>query len=292
MTSQLRTGMGFTTLDSLRGRPNQVGTIRIWDIGATWKDIHTGPDQYDWAKLDEIVAASAGERIIYCIAATPRWAAENPDAPHYAPWLGPGSNSLPGDVNASWKPFVSNIAQRYKNRIHGYEIWNEPQLPDFMYPWNSDTRKRLAKMTNDAARIIREFDPKAEVYSASVLPRSSSGGMEKGSKYLSALKTNGVKLDGYTCHLYPFVGDQDFGKMLSSVRECLPNKARLLVTECAIDLLGPETTSRTRIDAGVKDLYSAMRNDEEVIWYAWQRPDLGGALLDSTSSLWESILQR
>ena len=62
----------------------------------TWKDIHTG-----LARLDMLMDKYAGKKIVYVIAATPQWAASDPNAPHAAPWLGAGSNSLPGDLDAS-----------------------------------------------------------------------------------------------------------------------------------------------------------------------------------------------
>ena len=151
--------------------------------------------------------ATGYKHITYVIAATPRWAASDPSAPHSAPWLGPGTNSLPGDLNASWKPFVANLSQRYKGRIHAYEIWNEPQLADFMYPYDDKNRNKLAQMTKDASRIIKGNDPKALIGCASVLPRPSSGGMKKASKYFTALKKKDSKkwcgIDFVACHIYP-----------------------------------------------------------------------------------------
>ena len=291
--SKLRTGMGFTELAYLVNRPKQVGTVRIWDVGATWKDIHIAPGSYDWSLLDRLVAEAAGERIVYVICSTPRWAAMDPDAPHYAPWLGPGTNSLPGDLDASWKPFVANLSQRYKGKIHAYEIWNEPQLADFLYPYETKQLNLLAQMTKDAARIIRGNDPQAEVWGASVLPRKSSGGMKKAGKYLSALASKKVKLDGYACHIYPTVGDAgSMGAMLKEVRAAVPAGSPVHVTECAVDLLGPVQSNAAYLEKAVASLYKAAKKGEEIIWYAWKRPDLGGALLDDGTPLWRAILNR
>ncbi len=58
-------GMGFT---SMNGWPsNGVSSSRIWDIGATWRDIHLNVDVYDWSKLDQVVSQmqSIGSKIIY-----------------------------------------------------------------------------------------------------------------------------------------------------------------------------------------------------------------------------------
>lgn len=58
-------GMGFNNLD---GWPSSgVSHVRIWDIGATWRDIHKGVDVYDWSRLDAVVnqAQSIGAKITY-----------------------------------------------------------------------------------------------------------------------------------------------------------------------------------------------------------------------------------
>ena len=129
--------MGFTRTN--QDWPAGITHGRVWDIGATWADIHVAPDTFKWDRLDEVVnkmEASGITHITYVIAATPAWAARDPLAPHNAPWLPRGSNSLPGDPNNSWKPFVFALSDRYKGRIHSYEVWNECQLKDFMYPWD------------------------------------------------------------------------------------------------------------------------------------------------------------
>jgi hypothetical protein len=58
-------GMGFNNLD---GWPSSgVSHVRIWDIGATWRDIHKAVDVYDWSRLDAVVnqAQSIGAKITY-----------------------------------------------------------------------------------------------------------------------------------------------------------------------------------------------------------------------------------
>ena len=72
------TGMGFNNMDSWP--TSGLTNIRIWDIGATWRDIHLGVDVYDWARLDAIVdqIAFVGARATYVVGATPQWLAKYP----------------------------------------------------------------------------------------------------------------------------------------------------------------------------------------------------------------------
>jgi len=293
-------GMGFTQTN--QEWPSEVTHARIWDIGCTWKDIHVAPDQYDWSRLDEVLGkmeASGYKHITYVIAATPRWAAGDPDAPHYAPWLGPGTNSLPGDLDASWKPFVANLSQRYKGRINAYEIWNEPQLADFMYPYDDKNRNKLAQMTKDASRIIKGNDSKALIGSASVLPRPSSGGMKKGGKFFTALKKKDKKtwcgIDFVACHIYP-EGHTSQGTLWKDyhkdVKQTMKDMGcpttKIWVTETALGLLDDAGIPKDKVDKYTKTIKDYIKGGF-VFWYAWERPDLKGAWIGNGTYQWDAI---
>ena len=146
------------------------------------------------------------------------------------------------------KPFVANLSQRYKGRINAYEIWNEPQLADFLYPWDSHNRNLLAQMTKDAIRIIQGNDESALCGSASVLPRDSSGGMKKAKKYLEALQKKDNKhwcgINFVATHIYPEPGKgaKRWNAMLGEVQDTLkemgsPTK-KIWITETLYGLLG------------------------------------------------------
>ena len=291
-------GMHFTAPQD--GDPvGDCDWIRLWDCGVTWKDIHTAPDNYNWARLDMLMDKYAGKKIVYVIAATPQWAASDPNAPHSAPWLGAGSNSLPGDLNASWKPFVANLSQRYKGRINAYEIWNEPQLADFMYPWDSHNRNLLAQMTKDAIRIIQGNDPNALCGSASVLPRDSSGGMTKAKKYLQALKDKDSKhwcgINFVATHIYPEPGKgaKRWKAMLEDVTDTMksmdcPTK-KVWITETLYGLLGDPIATDEKAAQLVKDTYE-YAGGKFCFWYSWNRPDLNaGFLIDHGTATWNAI---
>lgn len=175
---------------------------RLWDIGVTWKDINPAPGVWKYERLDKLVdlAESHGADMCLVLGVTPQWAAKDPNAPHSAPWLGPGSNSLPYDV-ALFEEYVIHTVNRYKGRIKYYQIWNEPQLADFMYPITD--MKLLGRMTRIAYDIIKIIDPGAVVVSAPVILRPSSGGIRRGTRYLLELKKNKWPVDIFAAHMYP-----------------------------------------------------------------------------------------
>jgi hypothetical protein len=283
--------MGFTGgLDE--SWPSEVTHIRLWDNGVAWKDIHTAPDTYDWSRLDALVAKAGSRHLTYVIAACPRWLAKYPDNPHYAPWLGPGSNSMPYSLDEANK-FAWNLATRYKGRIKAYEVWNEPQLADFLYPYNDAECNTLAAMTKRFYSTIKACDPAALVLSASVLPRESSGGMNKARRYLAAMQRKDWNVDAMACHIYPEVGywAPRWGNMLQDVVSTLKSMgcptSKLWVTETGYGLLGPDTTDQQDATA-VKGTYDR-DGGRFVFWYAWNRPDLGGMFIGPGSASWTAI---
>lgn len=276
--------------------PPEVTHLRLWDVGVHWGAIHVAPRTYDWAALDRLVDLAAGRHLTYVIAGTPRWLAKHPDAPHYAPWLGPGSNSMPHDMDAA-NEFAWHLATRYASRIHAYEIWNEPQLADFLHPYTDAECNALARMTKRLHATITAVDPRALVLAASVLPRKSSGGMTRARRYLNALARRGWPVDGFTSHIYPEPGHgaARWASMLTDVTATLraigAPTGRLWITETTFGLLGPRTTPE-QDEAAVRGVY-AKAGGRPVFWYAANRPDLGGMPITTTpgheSAAWRAI---
>ena len=285
-------GMHFTSAGDFDSIPAEVTHIRLWDVGVHWGAIHTAVDTYDWTLLDSLVDKAAGRHLTYVIAGCPRWLAKYPDQAHFAPWLGAGSNSMPYSIDEANK-FAWQLATRYAGRINAYEVWNEPQLPDFLYPYTDAECNTLATMTKRLYATIKKCDPAALVLAASILPRESSGGMKKARRYLTAMQRKGWNVDAFTCHIYPEVGfwAPRWASMLQDVVSTLKSMgaptARLWVTETAFGLLGPDTTDEQDTTA-VAGLYSK-DGGRFVFWYAWNRPDLGGTFIDGSSAAWTAI---
>lgn len=270
--------------------PKEMTHYRIWDAGAAWCQIHTGPRTYNWNQLDLIMAKAGDRHITYVVGGCPQWLAKYPNNPHPASWLGAGSNSMPYDVDV-FNEFIWHLATRYKGRINAYEIWNEPQLPDFMFPYTDAECHTLARMTKRAYSTIKTIDPEAAVLAASVLPRATSGGMVKARKFLTALKEKGWPVDIMTCHIYPEVGTgakrwKNMLQDVSSTMDVMGAPNRLWITETAYGLLGPIIPD-DKAKQLVEDTYEA--TNRFIFWYAWNRPDLGGMQVGSNTAAWDQI---
>ena len=279
-------GVHFTTRQA-QDAVADVGLVRLWDNGVTWKDIAVGPGHYEWDLLDHLVFERyKGKNITYTVAACPQWAAQKPNASHYAPWLGPGTNSLPKDWDHDFKPFIWELSTRYAGHINAYELYgNEPQLVDFLAKdhWNDKGLNQLADLIKIGARIIKGNDPKAVIGSPALLPRDSSGGMKKAGKVLDAIKRRDAhkSIDFWTTHIYPEVGKgrKRWTNMFNAVKDELkkrnmPNANKIRVTETIFGLLGPEIPD-DKVYQLIRDTYYH-HPKTWIYWYAFDRVDLNG----------------
>ena len=254
-----------------------VKSIRLWDCGVTWKDIHVARGVFHFQRLDQLIslAESKGvKHITLVLGMTPRWAARNPDSHHYAPWIGPGSNSAPHTMK-DWTDFVHAVVKRYKGKIHAYQIWNEPQLRDF---WETNEYATLAHMTKLAYDEIKKIDKNADVVAAAILPRPSSGGVRRGVRYWTELRKNKWPVDVLACHIYPESGKgpgrfNALVKMVKATSVTLRSPIkRLWITETNYNVpLGPTLTDAAQISWMINRTNNVVAKNgiERMYWYGW-----------------------
>lgn len=271
---------GLTILGTDLSPALPVPRVRLWDCGVTWRHLQPNPGRFDFGPLDRVIDAAhaaGGRDVLYVLGGTPAWAAKDPGLPHAAPWLGSGSNSLPKST-AAWEEYVEAVVTRYRDAIGSWEVWNEPQLVDF---YGYTDYRPLARLTARAYAIIHRIDPFARVLSGAVLPRTSSGGMKRGGRYLDALGARDWPIDVHNAHLYP-----DTGTGIPGFRAAVRAWIKALeardapplprwITEANLDLLaGPiEPPDRQRAAVGSIDAVAAFHGIRRLYWYAWQHSD-------------------
>ncbi|KAB8181875.1 hypothetical protein FH610_025860 [Microbispora catharanthi] len=162
--TQVAAGFYGVTINSSSGAmPTfRVGGIRLWDSGTLWSLLEPARNKFDWTILDRLVGSAhrANLPVLYTFGGTPQWAA--PNAP-----LGPypdGSRTAPPDDLKDWVRFVKAVATRYAGRIDAYEMWAFAPSPHF-YTGDAAT---LARMTQQAAAVIRRADPAATLVCPSI----------------------------------------------------------------------------------------------------------------------------
>jgi hypothetical protein len=282
--------------------------VRFWDNNTYWNRIHEGVDRYNWTRMDYLVnTLYAGRNIVYTISGTPLWLARNTNEPHFAPWVGQGSNSLPkrgtGGTDPygisysngfdEWNKFVFALTTRYQGKIKAYQIWNEPQLVDFMSPWDATNRADLAQMTRRAYNTIKSIDSNALVIAAPILPRPSSGGVTRGGRYWDALADLGWPVDRVSCHIYPEVDTgptrwNELWTIFKNARVSYGAPSSPWITETTYNLLGSVLSEQNGYDY-VNQTYT-YAGGAFVFWYGWDRAgSIGGLNINYNTGAWAAM---
>ncbi len=181
-----------------------VSTVRLWDAGVRWDQIQPTKGTYDWAALDNAVAAAeraGASEILYVLGSTPKWAASRFSSTDL---YGPGTASLP-KKSSYYLKYAKAVAQRYQGRITAYQIWNEANTRSFYNGGKYDGWIKLAALTKKASKTIRAADPKADIVAASstVIPTAKFQTESFFFRYLRELKRQKAKVDAISVHLYP-----------------------------------------------------------------------------------------
>ncbi|MGH3314492.1 MAG: helix-turn-helix domain-containing protein [Streptomyces sp.] len=134
----------------------RTGAVRLWNSNTRWGGIERRRRHYDWTILDRMVKSAGRDGLpaLFTFGGTPLWAA--PDGRKSA---FPDSMASPPDDLDDWDRFVEKVAQRYRDRIESYELWDYPS--DRHHYAGSLTT--LADMVERASRIIRQVDPGAVI---------------------------------------------------------------------------------------------------------------------------------
>jgi len=142
------------------------------DSGATWvrfdfdwSVIEPRRGEFDWSGTDRVVDAARahGLEILGLLTHTPEWArAADASDTH-------GRPADPGEFGR----FSADVAQRYRDRISHWEIWNEPNLAVFFGPQPDPVA--YAALLESASSRIREAVPGAVIVSGGLSPATDNG---------------------------------------------------------------------------------------------------------------------
>jgi hypothetical protein len=214
-------GMHFNRLDTSWPRVNNaIGSIRIWDAGenrngsgtgAQWSEINAIAGSFDWSGLDARVAAALANNadIVYTLGGrTPQWASARPDV--FSPY-GPGQCAEPKS-DQLWQDWVRTIATRYKGKIKLWEVWNEPDLPDF-YCGSPD---KLVDLARQVHTIVKQIDPTNKVLSPGFSGYQGPGYLDY---YLA--KGGAQYADILSYHFYVDIPEENAGGRMANLRSTI-----------------------------------------------------------------------
>ncbi len=169
-----------------------------------WDAIETEPGVYDWAVWDEIVrdARRHGLQIVAVLDGSPSWARGEAD----------GENPLAPPVEArDFGDFAFALANRYRDQIDHYQIWDEPNIAPHWGAREIDPAA-YARLLREGSIRIRSADPEAVVLTAALAPNVEPGGANMSDLlFLEELYQHGAAewFDGVAAQIYDLNGQPE-----------------------------------------------------------------------------------
>lgn len=257
------------------GWPNApVSSVRVWDVGATWREIEPSDGQFDFTRLDAIVetAESKGADALVVLGQTPSFHAVNPDAPAF---YGVGASSMPR--MAAWERYVGAVAARYRGRPVSFQVWNEANVIGF---WQGGPQQ-MAQLTKAARDVLAVVNPGATLVAPAFVTRLSGQRAYLDKFYAQRVAGRPVAdyVDVVSLQLYPMATGtpEDSMALLGTNRAILArhrvNKP-IWNTEVNYGMTGKpvKALSNSRQAAYVARTYllNAANGIQRVYWYGWE----------------------
>jgi hypothetical protein len=261
-----------------------TGSLRLWDVGVSWKEIETSQGVYDWSKLSATVqrAADLGAGVMYVLGNTPAWANG-----------GKGDSAPPSNIEDAAR-FLKAICTKFGGAISSYEVWNEGNISRY---W-SGTQQQLAELTYKANLAIKGCPGSAQVVAASTGVRASGTFATQYTQYLEALKEKNWPVDAFSVHSYPLPNGTPKTRLdlVAQFKTMLavngaPADREILDTELNYGLASssegrvPLSDSTTAAYISQSFIQSVQYGIDSTYWYLWTGSDyalLGGQLNPGT----------
>ena len=261
-----------------------TGSLRLWDVGVSWKEIETSKGVYDWSKLSATVqrASGLGAGVLYVLGNTPAWANG-----------GKGDSAPPTNLDDA-ADFLKAMCTKYGGAIGSYEVWNEGNISRY---W-SGTQQELADLTEKANAAIKGCSGSAQVVAASTGVRATGTFANQYTQYLSALKAKGWPVDAFSVHSYPLPNGTPTTRLdlVAQFKTMLavngaPADREILDTELNYGLASssegrvPLTDEKTAAYISQSFIQSVQYGIDSTYWYLWSGSDydlLGGQLNPGT----------
>ena len=260
------------------------GAIRMWDNGGTaWNGLETSRGNYNFTNLDKWLSLAQSHNIdvLYTFGKVPQWASSQPYATGCAT---PGGCAPPANIT-DWDNFVRALVTHAAGRIKYYELWNEPNAPN----WWIGTPQQLVTLSQHAYQIIKSVDPSAIVLSPAPQGTYSF-------QWIDMLLTAGggpyfdvISYHGYVQHLQPEAELLSLSRLRSTMAAHGVSNKPIWDTEVSWDddswypvSIQPQFLARLTV-------LSAFSGVQHLFWYGWDYTP-HGELWDPTNGIHPSGL--
>jgi len=159
-------GLGMNLSTATRASGDRAAYAKLaYDCGVrwtrdefSWERIEPRKGQFNWKDTDDGVNAerAAGLKILGLLAYSASWARRDP-----------GRFTSPPKNVEDYANFVYAVVSRYRDRVHHWELWNEPDSPVF-WPPNPQVGE-FAALVEAGVRAAKRADPTCTVMPAGLL---------------------------------------------------------------------------------------------------------------------------
>ncbi|MBC2602727.1 GH39 family glycosyl hydrolase [Puniceicoccus vermicola] len=257
-----RIGVGFETLDRFMFDPDRVYPL-MEKLGAKWARVQTGwsrceteKGRYDFAWLEEIVdnLLRVGVEPFFCVSFGNQL--YMPDVPHESA-VGYVPLYYGEEGKAAWVDYVRALGECFRGKVRFWEVWNEPNIPQFWHPSKPDGAE-YAELVKVTAAAVRESIPDAKIV---------GGAMSKmDPPFLEAALKAGLteEIDVFSFHPYQSVPEANLQNMHDLVRRLLKQYSGGKV----IDVWQGENGCPSQT-AGHNDDWLGLYDTDEVVQAKW-----------------------
>jgi len=176
-----------------------------------WRVLQPTEDTWNWRDEPIRIARDEGFALIGSLDRLPTWASRAPaDFPDHAFYTGTGA-FMPRDWG-EWENYVERTVTRHKDQISIWEIWNEPNLQDWLRPPEGQTRaEAYVDLLRHTTPIVKRVQPDATVIGG-VIAGPPAPGSPAGNFATEMIELGGLELmDVLSFHEY-IVGPIDEGE--------------------------------------------------------------------------------
>lgn len=183
----------YTDFDAYKAYLAPLGAKKI-RLQAGWAKCEKVKGVYDWKWLDEIIDYAVANKI-------EPWLETSYGNPIYEG--GGGTNLLNSLMTspegyAAYDRWVEAMVTRYKNRVHEWEIWNEPD-----HPMQKITPETIAELNIRTADIIKRIQPDARIAGLAFASHSDTVYLDRFLKVISG-KGKLNQFEWLSYHSYDF----------------------------------------------------------------------------------------
>lgn len=147
---------GYGNFDNYQAYLGSLG-IASARIQSGWARCEQQKGRYDFTWIDRIVDGMRGQGV-------QPWINLGYGNPLYGAQKGLGAKIFTDRATMdAWLRFVEAIVTRYKDKVHEWEVWNEPNLGE-----NRKDHQAYASLLSQTVEVIRRIQPRAEIIAMSL----------------------------------------------------------------------------------------------------------------------------